>query len=58
MSAVLEKTIVKKMTNDEFESSRYAENHELIRGELYPIMPAGTLHGIVKNRLATFLSFL
>jgi Uma2 family endonuclease len=57
MSAVLEKTIVKKMTNDEFESSRYAETHELIRGELYPIMPAGTLHGIVKNRLATFLSF-
>lgn len=40
------------MTNDEFESSPFAETYELIRGELYPIMPAGTLHGIVTHRLS------
>jgi Uma2 family endonuclease len=57
MSAVLERTIVKKMTADEFEVSPFAETHELIRGELYPIMPAGTLHGIITNRLSTYLSF-
>ena len=57
MSAVLEKTIVKKMSADEFEASLFAEMHELIRGELYPIMPAGTLHGVITNRLSTYLSF-
>ncbi len=57
MSAVLEKTIVKKMTADEFEASPFAETHELIREELYPIMPAGTLHGVITNRLSTHLSF-
>lgn len=57
MSAVLERTIVKKMTADEFEASPFAETHELIRGELYPIMPAGALHGVVTNRLSTYLSF-
>lgn len=56
MSAVLEKTIVKSMTADEFEASPFAETHELIRGELYPIMPAGTLHGIVTNRLSAYLT--
>ncbi len=56
MSAVLERTIVKTMTADEFEVSPFAETHELIRGELYPIMPAGTLHGVVTNRLSTYLS--
>lgn len=56
MSAVLERTIVEYMTADEFESSPFAETHELIRGELYPIMPAGTLHGIVTNRLSTYLT--
>ncbi len=45
------------MTADEFEVSPLAETHELIRGELYPIMPAGTLHGIITNRLSTYLSF-
>ncbi len=57
MSAVLEKTIVRRMSADEFEASSFAETHELIRGELYPIMPAGTLHGIITNRLSTYLSF-
>ncbi len=57
MSAVLEKTIVKKMSADEFEASPFVETHELIRGELYPIMPAGTLHGVITNRLSTYLSF-
>lgn len=56
MSAVLEKTIVETMTADEFESSPLAETHELIRGELYPIMPAGTLHGIVASRLSAYLT--
>ncbi len=56
MSAVLERTIVKKMTAEEFDSSPFAETHELIRGELYPIMPAGTLHGIVTNRLSAYLT--
>lgn len=56
MSAVLEKTIVRKMTADEFEASPLAETHELIRGELYPIMPAGTLHGIITSRLSAFLT--
>ncbi len=56
MSAVLEKTIVKTMTADEFEASPFAENYELIRGELYPIMPAGFLHGVVASRLLTYLS--
>lgn len=56
MSAVLEKTIVEMMTADEFESSPLAETHELIRGELYPIMPAGTLHGIVASRLSAYLT--
>jgi len=40
MSAVLENTIVKKMSADEFEASPFAETHELIHGELFPIMPA------------------
>ena len=57
MSAVLERTVVKKMTNEEFEASPFAETHELIRGELYPIMPAGTLHGVVASGLSTYLSF-
>jgi len=57
MSAVLEKTIVKKMSADEFEASPFAETHELIRGELYPTMPAGTLHGVITIRLSTYLSF-
>lgn len=56
MSAVLERTIVENMTADEFEMSPFAETHELIRGELYPIMPAGTLHGIVTNRLSAYLT--
>lgn len=56
MSAVLERTIVKKMTADEFELSPFAETHELIRGELYPIMPAGTLHGVVTSRLSAYLA--
>jgi Uma2 family endonuclease len=55
MSAVLERTFVRKMTADEFEASPFAETHELIRGELYPIMPAGTLHGIITNRLSRHL---
>ena len=57
MSAVLERTIIKKMSADEFEASPFAETHELIRGELYPIMPAGTLHGVVTNRLSAYLTF-
>ena len=57
MSAVLEKTIVKKMTAGEFEASPFAETHELIRGELYPIMPAGSLHGLITNRVSKFLSY-
>ena len=57
MSAVLEKTIVGKMSADEFEASPFAETHELIRGELYPIMPAGTLHGVITSRLSAYLSF-
>ena len=57
MSAVLEKTIVGKMSADDFEASPFAETHELIRGELYPIMPAGTLHGVITSRLSTYLSF-
>ena len=55
MSAVLEKTIVKKMTNDEFENSLFVETYELIRGELFPIMPAVTLHGIVTHRLSRLI---
>ena len=51
MSAVLEKTIVKKMSAEEFEASPFAETHELIRGELQPIMPAGSLHGFITNSL-------
>lgn len=57
MDAVLEQTVIEKMTADEFEFSPFAETHELIRGELYPIMPAGALHGIVTNRLSTRLGF-
>lgn len=57
MSAVLEQTIVRRMSADEFESSPFAETHELIRGELYPILPAGTLHGIITSRLSAYLSF-
>lgn len=57
MDAVLEQTVIEKMTADEFEFSPFAETHELIRGELYPIMPAGALRGIVTNRLSTHLSF-
>lgn len=57
MSAVLETTEQIKMTADEFESSRFAETHELIRGELYPIMPAGSLHGLITNRISKFLSY-
>jgi Uma2 family endonuclease len=57
MSAVLERTIVKTMTADEFEVSPFAETHELIRGELYPIMPAGSLHGLIANRISKFLSY-
>lgn len=57
MSAVLEETITKKMTADEFEASPLAETHELIRGELYPIMPAGSLHGLITNRISKFLSY-
>lgn len=55
MNAVLEQTVIEKMTADEFEFSPFAETHELIRGELYPIMPAGILHGVVTNRLAMYL---
>ncbi len=57
MSAVLERTTIKKMSADEFEASPFAETHELIRGELYPIMPAGTLHGIITNRLSAYITF-
>ncbi len=57
MSAVLEITEQIKMTADEFANSPYAETHELIRGELYPIMPAGTRHGIITNRLAAHITF-
>lgn len=57
MSAVLEKHIIKKMTADEFEFSPFSETHELIRGELYPIMPAGALHGLITNRISKFLSY-
>jgi Uma2 family endonuclease len=57
MSAVLERTITGKMTAEEFEVSPFAETHELIRGELYPIMPAGTLHGIITNRLSAQITF-
>ncbi|MDQ3322682.1 MAG: Uma2 family endonuclease [Acidobacteriota bacterium] len=56
MSAVLERTIVEKMTADEFESSPFVETHELIRGELYSIMPAGALHGLITNRISRFLA--
>ena len=56
MSAVLERTIVKKMSADEFEASPFAETHELVRGELYPIMPAGFLHGTITNRLSKAVS--
>lgn len=56
MSAVLEKPIVEKMTADEFEASPLAESHELIRGELHPIMPAGALHGLVTSKLSGYLS--
>ena len=44
------------MTADEFERSPYAETYELIRGELYSIVPAGTLHGIITNRLSALLT--
>ncbi len=57
MDAVLEQTVIEKMTADEFEASPFAETHELIRGELYPIMPTGALHGIVTNRISKFLSY-
>lgn len=56
MNAVLEKTIVKNMTADEFEASPFAETYELIRGELYPIMPAGALHGLITNRISRLLA--
>ena len=56
MSTVLETTEQLKMTADEFAASPYAETHELIRGELFPIMPAGALHGVVANRLSAYLS--
>lgn len=55
MDAVLEQTVIEKMTADEFELSPFAETHELIRGELYPIMPTGALHGIITSRLTTYL---
>lgn len=55
MNAVLEQTVIEKMTAEEFEVSPFAETHELIRGELYPIMPAGTLHGIITSRLSSYL---
>lgn len=57
MSAVLERTITQKMSAEEFEVSPFAETHELIRGELHPIMPAGTLHGFITNRISKFLSY-
>ena len=56
MSAVLEKAISWQMTSDEFACSPFAANHELIKGELYPIMPAGFLHGGVMQDLASRLS--
>lgn len=58
MSAILEQVSEGiRMTADEFETSPFAETHELIRGELYPIMPAGTLHGVIANRLSAYLTF-
>jgi len=56
MSAVLEKTIVRKMSADEFAASPFAETHELIRGELFLIMPAGFLHGTIANRISKAIS--
>lgn len=57
MNAVLEQTVLEKMTADEFEVSPFAETHELIRGELYPIVPAGSLHGAITSRLSTYIGF-
>jgi Uma2 family endonuclease len=56
MSAVLDKVVPKTMTADEFERSPFAESYELIRGELYQIVPAGTLRGVVTSRISRFLS--
>ena len=53
MSAVLEKAISRQMTSDEFACSPLAANYELIKGELYPTMPAGFLHGVVTQDLAS-----
>lgn len=57
MSAVLEKVINRPLTSDEFARSPLAANHELIKGELYPTMPAGFLHGVVTQDLASRLSY-
>lgn len=44
------------MSIDEFFLSPLSENHELVEGELIPVMPAGFLHGIVTQELADRLS--
>jgi Uma2 family endonuclease len=56
MSAVLEKTISRQMNSDEFAASPFAATHELIKGELYRIMPAGFLHGVVTQNLSSYVS--
>ncbi len=56
MSAVLENTIEKPITVDEFyEAAAEGFRGELVRGELRETMPTSILHGIIAGRIAGLL---
>ena len=64
MSAVLDQSIGKTMTADEFFDSPYAESCELVRGRVVPkggrfeiAMPTGAKHGAVTDELETRISY-
>ena len=56
MSAVLSQQQKKEWTIEEFYLSPFSQNHELVEGELIPVMPTGFLHGIVTNRISAALT--
>lgn len=64
MSAVLEKTLEKTMTADEFFDSPYSRGFELVNGKIVSKggaietnMPTGALHGAVTEELASRMSY-
>ncbi len=64
MSTVLEKTLGKTMTADEFFESPYSRGFELVNGkiiskggEIETYMPTGALHGAVTEELASRMSY-